>query len=214
SGALRLALFEAVPVSLLMIALAEPIVALLFQRGRFDHQDTLRAAHVLRFYGLGMWAFCTHHIILRAFYSLQDQLTPLRIAASLVAVNFTLNLALIWQPALREAAFGLSSAITSSLAVIIGLALLTRRFGTGLDLPAVFASLARILLAAIPAALAAWIADSQILQTLGPAAIGTAGKLARGLLPLTVGVTLYLLLAWLMRMPELHQLLPRRPSQP
>jgi len=209
SGAVRIALFEGIPVGVLMIVLAEPIISLIFERYQFTHAATLRTARVLICFGLGMWAFCTHHIVLRGFYSLQDQLTPLKIGASLVVVNLALNLVLIWHPGLREAAFALSSSVTSSVAVVVGLWLLSRRMGRGLNLRRIGASLTRIALASTVAGVAAWGTDQAIVQYGADTAGVVVFRLARGLVPLAVGVIAYLLAAWVLRSPELHALLAR-----
>ena len=111
----------------MIILLAEPIVALLFEHGRFGPEATERAAWVLKWYGLGMPAFCAQHILLRAFYSLKDTLTPMWIGCSLVIVNMALSLSLLWHPAIREAAFGISTSATSTLHVLVSLCLLRRR---------------------------------------------------------------------------------------
>jgi len=39
-----------------LIALREPIVNLLFQRGQFDHSATLGTAQALLFYAIGIWS--------------------------------------------------------------------------------------------------------------------------------------------------------------
>ena len=209
SGAVKIALFEAVPVGVIMIVLAKPIVALIFERGLFTAEDTARTARVLAFYGLGLWAFALHHVVLRGFYSIQDQLTPLRIGAGLVAVNFVLNLLLIWQPALREAAFALSTSITCSVAVILAMWLLRRRLKTGLDLRGILRSLLRVLVASAAAGAVAWCADWVLVRLatdhIGPGVL----KLARGLGPLMIAVLVYLAAAWVLRMPELAMLLGR-----
>lgn len=124
---LRLALFEGILTGAMMFVLAPPIIRLLFQYERFDATDTARAAHVLRFYGLAMWAFCAQHIVTRAFYSIGDVKTPLRIVGAMLPLNIALTLALVWAPAVREAAFAISAATSSALAVVVGLVLLQRR---------------------------------------------------------------------------------------
>lgn len=211
---LRLALFEGLGVGALMIVLAEPIVRLLFEYGRFGPQDTERAAHVLRCYGAGMWAFCAQHIVLRGFYSAADVRTPVLIACALLPVNLALTLVLIWVEGVREAAFALSSAATSALSVVLGILCLQRRTGRRLFDAATAASVARMAIAAGLAAAVAVIARGLWQDPLArldlpvPAAraVDTLGALA-------LGVIAYLLLSRAAGLAEVALLVrtPRRP---
>lgn len=124
---LRLAIFEGLLAGAMMLAAAEPIVRLLFEYGQFDAHATARAARVLGAYGFGMAAFCATHIMLRAFYSLDDVRTPLRISYITLPLNLAISIALVWLPSVRESAFAISSAITSLLTVALGLYFLSRK---------------------------------------------------------------------------------------
>jgi len=127
--AMRVAIFEGLASGAAILVLAPLIVAVLFQRGRFDQYDTAQTAHVLRLYSIGLWAYCVQPIILRAFYSLQDTITPLRVTCATLLVNLLLNLTLLWVPALNVGAFGLSLSITATLNVLILGGILSRRLG-------------------------------------------------------------------------------------
>jgi len=129
-GAFRLALFEAIPSGVALMVLSELIVKVAFERGNFTAADTERTAHVLRCYSLGLWAYCTHHIVLRAFYSLQDTITPLRVMGKTLLLALVLDMSLLWLPAVREGAFGLSTSIMASLNVAILGWMLSRRVGS------------------------------------------------------------------------------------
>ncbi len=188
---LRLAIFEGLLAGAMMIALGEPIVRLLFERGKFSPQDSVRAGFVLACYGPAMWAFCAQQIVQRAFYSIGEVRTPLWIAAAMIPLNLALSVFMIWQPGVREAGFAISSTVTSSLAVMVGLALLRRKVAQPIwDRVTAFA-IVRMLLAAgiaagivywLRAASAAWL-DAQawpiLIRRLTPVAVGlgTGGAL-------------------------------------
>lgn len=127
SRAARLALFDGLLTGGAMVVLAGPIVQFLFEYRKFDAQDTARAAHVLVFYGFGMWAFCVQHIVLRAFYSLGDVRTPVKISCVMVPLNLALSLILLWVDSIAVAAFAISSTVTAAITVLIGFLLLQRR---------------------------------------------------------------------------------------
>jgi len=212
--ATRLSTFVGMLAGAMMIAAAEPIVRMLFEYRRFGPEHTLRVAHVVRCYGLGMWAFCAHHLVLRGFYSLGDVRTPLKISCALMPVNLLISLVLVWFEPIREAGFAISASLTATASVLVGLALLTRRSGTPLvDAPLVSAWL-RMLVAGLVAALAARLA----LPALEGVETGSrvVSRVLVALGALAVGAAAYLLTAWLLRLPEPALLLRLRhaPHEP
>lgn len=73
---------------------AEPIVRLLFDRGRFDAEAITMTSMALFYYSLGMIGFGLREVLSRAFYSLQDTKTPAMNAAFAVVLNIILNIVL------------------------------------------------------------------------------------------------------------------------
>jgi putative peptidoglycan lipid II flippase len=68
-------------------ALAEPIVRLLFERGRFGPEATQRVAVALMFLAPGLLLFSVNNILARAFYALDDIRTPMRISVFCLGLN-------------------------------------------------------------------------------------------------------------------------------
>lgn len=203
---LRLAVFEGILAGTMMITLAEPIVRLLFEYRSFTPEHTRRAAHVVVFYGLALWAFCAQHMILRGFYSLGDVRTPLKITAGVLPLNVAVTLLLVWFDSIQEAAFAISSMVTSGLAVAIGLFILQRRSGTRLFDRELLGALARMLLAA-----AAGGAVARFLVAALPAfcANRILARATEALIPLAAATGIFLLTAWLLRLPEVELLVWR-----
>ncbi len=84
---LRLLFFIAIPSMAGLIALREPIVNLLFQRGEFDQVAMLNTSDALLYYSLGIWAISGSKVTNSAFYSLHDTKTPFKIFIVAVCVN-------------------------------------------------------------------------------------------------------------------------------
>jgi putative peptidoglycan lipid II flippase len=63
-------------VSAVMIALADPLMDLLFRRGRFTHGDAHAAAHYFAIFALTLCLWSAQGIYARAFYAAGDTLTP------------------------------------------------------------------------------------------------------------------------------------------
>lgn len=89
--AVQLALFIALPATLGLFLLAQPILATLFQYGAFSESDTLMSSMSLMAYSLGLPAFILIKILANAFYARQDSKTPVRIGIIAMLVNMVLN---------------------------------------------------------------------------------------------------------------------------
>ncbi len=78
-----------------LIVLANPIVELIFERGRFSSSDTTHTAYALMCYSLGLFSYSCVKIYAPTFYALGDTRTPVRSSIVAVATNISVNLALI-----------------------------------------------------------------------------------------------------------------------
>jgi len=65
-------MFLLIPISVLMIALAEPLVSLLLQYGDFDATDTVNTAYALKFYSIGLVGWGIHSLTVRVFSARLD----------------------------------------------------------------------------------------------------------------------------------------------
>ncbi|MDI6725417.1 MAG: murein biosynthesis integral membrane protein MurJ [Smithellaceae bacterium] len=124
---LRLILFVTIPASLALLVLGEPIISVLFQRGAFVLNDTLRTNEALIAYTLGLWAFSAIRIVVSAFHALQDMRTPMRAAVAALLVNVILSLILMFP--LKHAGLALATSIASAVNVIMLYVILRRRIG-------------------------------------------------------------------------------------
>lgn len=82
------------PVAVIFIALAQPLVRVMFERGAFTPEDTIVTSRILSFFGFGIPAMTGWIIATRAFYSLQDTITPLKIGFWQIAIDIPLLLTL------------------------------------------------------------------------------------------------------------------------
>jgi len=127
SDALGAVVFIALPAGAGLIVLGRPAVELLFERGAFTQAMSTRTTVALAAYSTGLWAYCAHHVLMRAFYSTQDSATPAKVAGGAVALNLALNLALVWP--LREAGLAAATAVSSAAQAVILYLILHRRIG-------------------------------------------------------------------------------------
>jgi putative peptidoglycan lipid II flippase len=89
---LRLAWFLALPAAAGLAVLAHPIIALIYQHGRFSAGDTDQTALALQAYAVGLAGYAAIKVLVPCFYALGEPRTPLRISLIGIAVNLVLNL--------------------------------------------------------------------------------------------------------------------------
>ncbi len=125
SSALRATLFAAVPASVGLMVLGVPLIVVLFQRGEFNAQSTVNTAYALQFYALALFAHSGLEIITRAFYALQDTMTPVAVGVGAMALNVALSIALL--PSLAHGGLALANSIATILEVGILFVILRNR---------------------------------------------------------------------------------------
>lgn len=183
------------PATVGLAVLSRPIVEIIYERGAFGGEDSARTARVLLFYALGLWAYSGQHVLIRAFYSLKDPSTPVRVATSMVVLNLTLNLSLVGP--LREGGLALATAITGTTQFCILLYLLRRRLPAIGGLAIASSFLRSLSLSAIMGA-GVWVLIAHVL----PPAPTTTARLLRVVIPVAAGMILYVASSALFRTPE------------
>lgn len=78
---MRLSLFVALPCSVALAVLGEPLVALLFERGEFTAQATHETARALAWQGGAIFTVAAVRQLVPAFYALGDTRTPVIVSA-------------------------------------------------------------------------------------------------------------------------------------
>ncbi len=94
--AIRSVLLIAVPATLALAVLAEPLLATLFQYGAFSAEDRTMAAASLRAYTLGLGAFMLVKVLAPGFYAREDMRTPVRVGIIAMVSNMVLNVAFVF----------------------------------------------------------------------------------------------------------------------
>jgi putative peptidoglycan lipid II flippase len=89
--AMRLALLLTIPSTVGLIMLAEPIISVLFQHGKFNAYEAAQAAAALRFYAIGLAGYATLKVLVNAFYALDRRKTPMFVSFLAVALNLLFN---------------------------------------------------------------------------------------------------------------------------
>ncbi len=111
---MRLAFLMTIPASIGLIVLAEPIISVLYQHGRFGAYETAQAAGALRFYALGLCAYAALKVLVNAFYALDRRKTPMVVSFVAVALNLALNWVFTRQLAWGHRGLAFSTACVAS----------------------------------------------------------------------------------------------------
>lgn len=157
---LRMILFIILPAMLGLILLRQPIVHLFFEHGSFTAADTVATATAVLCYAVGLWAFAGVRIIVAAFYSLQDTITPALVAALAVLANLAFSILLMDR--LESAGLALATALASMVNVSILVVILNRRLG-GVDWRSVGQSAMRTACATAPVILVClWVSGAEV----------------------------------------------------
>jgi putative peptidoglycan lipid II flippase len=128
------------------MVLAEPIIELLLQYGKFSARDTAATAAALMFYAPGLVGYSAVKIASPSFYSLGDSRTPATVSIVSIVMNLVLNVMLVRVMGYRGLALGTAIAALFNASML--LFLLSRRLD-GLDGRQVAVSFAKILCASI-----------------------------------------------------------------
>ncbi len=184
------------PASVGMIALAGPIIALIYQHGRFDEVSTMRTCGALVAYGAGLVAAGLHKIVVTAYYARKDTKTPIVVGTVGVALNLAMNLFFIWvlPPEFKPIGIAIATSISSTISCTALMAILARRRG-GTPLFS-FASVRGVsiasLAAAIPMGIAVWWCSRTTLSLLPPDMPAKVIAVARVAIGTVVGAIIYL----------------------
>jgi putative peptidoglycan lipid II flippase len=199
---LRLVVVLIVPATLGLFVLAEPIIALLFEHGKFTSHDTFWTAWALRFYLVGLIFATVDWPLNYASYARQDTITPALVGVISVGVYLVVALALL-QPMGMLGLVLADSAKHISHAIIM--LIVTWRTTGGLAGLGLVRTTSRALLAsAIMAVLMAVVSRGLMSVTTDGGARGLLGELALVGITAAVGALTYLGLAAAFRMEEVN----------
>ncbi|HWX23802.1 MAG TPA: murein biosynthesis integral membrane protein MurJ [Vicinamibacteria bacterium] len=200
---LRSTLLPVLPAAVGMGLLAYPIIALIFETGRFGPDAVGWTARTLVYQAIGIPFIAAARIMVPACYALKDYRGPVRVAVASLAANLVLSLALMGP--LGTGGIALANGLASLVSLVLLGQLLERRLGH-LALGEVFRAWGRVALATLPMALVAFLGRRALGLDHFQGALGTGLRL----LPLiTVCALLYASLLWALGSPEARDLLRR-----
>lgn len=195
-GTLKAMLFLLIPMTVGLMALAQPVVTLIYQRGAFDETAAQLTASALFFFAVGMVGYGVQNILSRAFYANQDGKTPFYSGL----VSIVINALLCWL-LLKPMGIGglaLSAAVSSTAAAAVLLIPAVKQYPDILD-KHLLLQLGRMLVAAAGMLVLVWGCREILLPILSGRVLGQILLLC---ICGGVGVVSYMLFARLLKIEE------------
>jgi putative peptidoglycan lipid II flippase len=117
--ALLISMLLSMPAATALIALAQPIVAVLFQRGAFSATDTYETAQTMIWFSAGLPAYVLIRVLQPGFFAREDTKTPTIFAGVSVIINIVLSLLLF--PSFKHVGIALATSVAAwANAVLLG----------------------------------------------------------------------------------------------
>ena len=214
ADALKLVFLLTIPAACGLIVLGEPIIALIYEGGRFKAFDTDMTAWALAAYSVGLAGYAAIKVLSPSFYALDDARTPMWVSIASIAIHAPTSFGMMYllsnvgvTPE-RPNGFGhVGVALaTSTVAMVnfIALTLLMRRRIKRLNGRDVLSSFIRIVIASAAMSAAAYSTYSLLA---GYFAIKTLSvQLVETFVPMAVAGSVFLIAAKLLRIDELEKL--------
>lgn len=155
ASALGLMMFLNLPALAGLIVLANPIVSVIFEHGRFTPDDTSATAAALQLYAIGLVGYSVVRIISPTFYALGRSRIPVFVSATSVLINVALSVTLVRLIGYRGLA--LSTSMTAIFNASAQMFLLRREIH-GIEGTRIAVSFARVLAASVMMGAIAWAA--------------------------------------------------------
>ena len=202
-SALRPLLFLSLPAAVILFAFRVPIVQTLFQTGAFSAESTSLVAAPLAFLAAGLVSYALVEALTRAFYAMHDTRTPVIAGIGIVVLNIVIGLVLLERMGYLGLALALS--LSTTVEAIVLIVVLGRRIGT------VSAKTREWLLKVIAASGVLALVSAVLADPLTEATLPGNGpslqQIAVFLFALSVVGLVYLGCAWILRIPELSDVL-------
>jgi putative peptidoglycan lipid II flippase len=189
---LRLCFLLALPAALALALLSVPLIATLYQYGRFTVNDLWQTRAALLGYSVGLLGLIAVKILAPGFYARQNMKTPVRIA--FLTVLFAQTLAVILMFQIGHAGLTLSTSLGACFnAALLYVAM--RRSGVYAPLPGWAPFLARVAIALLALGVVLWFAGGDDAFWLAAGLWAKVGRLAA---VIVAGGTAYFATLWLL----------------
>src|SRR5205085_6723069 len=111
--ALRLVTLLTIPAAIGLIILAQPIISVIYEHGRFTPEATHQTAAALQFYAIGLAAYSAVKVLAPAFYALDKRYLLMMVSIFSIGVNLALNWFFMFKVGLGHRGLALSTSLVA-----------------------------------------------------------------------------------------------------
>lgn len=207
--AVRTLLFLALPASVALVILAQPVTQLLYERQAFDAVSTVRSARAMAFYAPGILFFALNKALVPVFYALQQPWIPMRIGLGMVALNFVLNIVFIltWPEGYQHAGLAFATSYCAFVETVVLCRVLGGRISSAGIGSVVVSAVKAVVLTSVMGIL---VGGCHHFLAVNLLSFGKWGQVGAMSMTVVVGVVFYFSAGWLLCRDEYRSIVTRR----
>ena len=204
ASSLRLTFLLTIPSAVGLIVLSHPIIALIFERGQFDAEDTRQTALALCFNAIGLTAYSAVRVLAPSFYALKETRIPMIVSLVSIVINYFVATLTVNHLGIGHRGLALSISVVAIVNFLLLLFFMRQRLG-GIEGTALLSTFLRVTIASLAMAgvcwqVSRWLAAWMPMDSFAGRLINVAGSIV-------VGMGVFVLGARLLRLEELDPLI-------
>lgn len=122
---IKILVFIIAPITVGIMVLSEPFVAVMYQRGEFTASDTLMTAEALRCYTVGMLFMAVNEVLTKTFFA--DGRTVVPMVTSLISMSVNVITVILLSPVLGVGGIALISGIATAVNCVLNYSVMRKR---------------------------------------------------------------------------------------
>src|SRR5437773_1751990 len=200
---MRLAFLLTIPSAIGLTMLASPIISVIYQHGRFTAEMTRQTAGALQFYAVGLVSYAVLKVLTPAFYAVGKRNTPMVVSFLAIGTNLFLNWLFTFRLGWGHRGLAFSTSLVATINFLLLYWLMWRHTRT-LETRQMLIGLGKICVASALLVLVCWAANHWWLDAW--ARLHFFPRLCALLLAIAFGATTFFGSAFLLRVPEVQDL--------
>ena len=200
SRSLGLVFLLTIPSAVGLFVLSQPIVGVIYERGKFTPYDTEQVALALSYYCLGLVGYAAIKVLAPAFFALGSSRIPMFVSLASIGLNYGLNKVMIDQMGLGHWALALSTSLVATFNFVLLFAFMRSKV-RGVGGRRLLGAALRIGAASALMGAACWASAGYVEGALGPGTF--VSRTAALVVAIPLGVAVVYSLCRFMRVPEL-----------
>jgi putative peptidoglycan lipid II flippase len=204
ASSLRLTFLLTIPSAVGLIVLSHPIIALIFERGQFDAEDTRQTAIALCFNAIGLTAYSAVRVLAPSFYALKETRLPMIVSLVSIVINYFVATLTVNHLGIGHRGLALSISVVAIVNFLLLLFFMRQRLG-GIEGTALLSTFLRVTIASLAMAGVCWQVSQRLAAWMPMDSF--AGRLINVAGSIVVGMGVFVLGARLLRLEELDRLI-------